>query len=288
MKSFSLQYSNLRMPVFHTLTKMLVLTVLLLVFPRRMQAQVDETGPLSLPMSLDGNTLRIPYFADFPVDSVNYDVNKVVVVVHGMDRNAGDYFRSMKKAEAMSSHFTDSVTVVAPQFLEEEDLDPNNLDDSYLYWSSGWKSGSNSKNNSGHPRSARISSYAVMDTLLLHLAGHLPHLKYIVLTGHSAGAQLVNRYAASSPEADFLFRKYGIQIRFIVANPGSDKLHVEITGDFVPQFYSVIDGQGRVLIAPVRVKNKSFFIRLNTLPHGIYFLKLENKKITVTKEFSKN
>ncbi len=182
---------------------------------------MEETGPYSLIMNIEGHRLRIPYFADAPVDSVNRAVKKVVVVVHGMNRNAGDYFRNMKAAAADSPAYTDSLMVVAPQFLEEEDLDPNHLDSRYLYWSGGWKSGSLSRDNSGHPRPARIASYAVMDTLLLQLAEYQPHLKFVVVAGHSAGGQFVNRYSASSPVADVLFQKFGIRTRFVVANPGS-------------------------------------------------------------------
>ena len=192
-----------------------------LFFPFLVVAQVEEVGPCSLKMNIEGNTLRIPYFAGTQIDSVNTTINKVVIVVHGMNRNAGDYYRNMKEAASMSAHYTDSVMIVAPQFLEEEDLDPNHLDATYLYWSSGWKSGSNSKNNSGHPRPARIPSYAAMDTLMLRLAQYHPNLKFIVVAGHSAGAQLVNRYSACSPLADMLFQKYGIKTRFIVANPSS-------------------------------------------------------------------
>ncbi len=184
-------------------------------------AQVDETGNYSLRMDIEGHTMRIPYFADRDMGQTDPAVNKVVIVVHGANRNAGDYYRNMKAAESMSAGFTDSVMVIAPQFLEEEDLDPNHLDASYLYWSGGWKSGSRSKDNDGHPRPVRISSYAVLDTLMMRVVSAYPELKYIIFTGHSAGGQLTNRYSASSPVADILFRSYGIYTRFIVANPGS-------------------------------------------------------------------
>ncbi len=185
------------------------------------KAQVDEIGPRSLKLNLNGNTLRIPYFADYQLDSTNPGIRKDVIVIHGMDRNAGDYYRNIKEAASMSSHYTDSLMVIAPQFLIENDLDPNHLDASYLYWSSGWKSGSNSKNNPGHPRPARISSYSVLDTLMMRLVIYHPNLKYIVFAGHSAGGQLTNRYSASSPIVDKLFNEYGIKTRFIVANPSS-------------------------------------------------------------------
>lgn len=203
------------------LIKTVLSALLFLAFPVGTKAQVDEIGPRNLTMNMEGNTLRIPYFANRRVDSTDLAVKKVVIVIHGMNRNAGDYYRNMKEAAKMSSQYTDSLLIVAPQFLEEEDLDPNHLNSTYLYWSSGWKSGSNSKNNSNHPRPARISSYAVMDTLMMLLADHLPNLKFIVIAGHSAGGQLANRYSASSPVPSLLCKKNKISTRFVVANPSS-------------------------------------------------------------------
>ncbi len=207
--------------IFPILFKACVLLLLILNVSFYANAQVNEIGPRSLKLNLDGNILRIQYFANCQLDSTNPGIRKAVIVIHGMNRNAGDYYQNMKEAAAMSSYYTDSLMIIAPQFLIEDDLNPNHLDASYLYWSSGWKSGSNSKNNPGHPRPVRISSYSVLDTLMMRLAIYHPNLKYIVFAGHSAGGQLTNRYSASSPIVDKLFNKYGIKTRFIVSNPSS-------------------------------------------------------------------
>ncbi len=127
----------------------------------------------------------------------------------------------MLKAASMSSAYTDSLLIIAPQFLEQDDLHALGLDASFLYWSGGWKSGSNSKDLSSDPRPARISSYAVLDTLMMRLTALFPNLKTIVFAGHSAGGQLANRYSASSPVASLLCKKYQISTRFLVANPSS-------------------------------------------------------------------
>ena len=184
-------------------------------------AQVDEIGPYRFKLDLGGKLLQIPYYANYNLDSVHPGIRKAIIVIHGMNRNAGDYYQNMLKAASMSSAYTDSLLIIAPQFLEQDDLHALGLDASFLYWSGGWKSGANSKDLSSDPRPARISSYAVLDTLMMRLPALFPNLKTIVFAGHSAGGQLTNRYSASSPVASLLCEKYQISTRFVVANPGS-------------------------------------------------------------------
>ena len=220
--SFCLLYThNSGRNGFSFLFKTLTLIFLLLNVSFYAHAQVDEIGPYRLKLNLEGNLLQIPYYANYNLDSVHPGIRKAIVVIHGMNRNAGDYYRNMLKAASMSSAYTDSLLIIAPQFLEQVDLDALGLDASFLYWSSGWKSGSNSKDLSSDPRPARISSYAVLDTLMMRLTTLFPNLKTIVFAGHSAGGQLANRYSASSPVAGILCKKYQISTRFLVANPSS-------------------------------------------------------------------
>jgi pimeloyl-ACP methyl ester carboxylesterase len=207
--------------VFACLFKALTLIFLLLTFSLNTFAQVDEIGPYRLRLNLNGNLLQIPYYANYSLDSAHPGIRKAIVVIHGMNRNAGDYYRNMREAATMSPAYTDSLLIIAPQFLEQDDLHALGLDASFLYWSGGWKSGANSKDLSSDPRPARISSYAVLDTLMMRLPALFPNLKTIVFAGHSAGGQLANRYAASSPMANLLCEKYQISTRFVVANPSS-------------------------------------------------------------------
>ncbi len=184
-------------------------------------AQVSEIGPGRLKVNLDGNILQIPYYANFRLDSLDNGIRKAIIIIHGMNRNAGDYYHNMREAASMSTYYTDSLLIIAPQFLEQDDLHALHLNASFLYWSDGWKSGSKSKDRSSDPRPARISSYSILDTLMMRLAIYHPNLKYIVFAGHSAGGQLTNRYSASSPIVNTLCEDYGISTRFIVANPSS-------------------------------------------------------------------
>ncbi len=185
-------------------------------------AQTDNIGSSKMEMVINGNTLKIPYYASQSLDQVDSTITNGVIVIHGVNRNAKTYFSNMEEAANKRPTETTSTFIIAPQFLTEEDIDFYTLDNEHLYWSSGgWQSGSNSRNNSGNPRPERIPSYAVLDTLMMRLVQNFPSLKTIVFTGHSAGGQLTNRYSATSPMADDLCQQYEISTKFIVANPGS-------------------------------------------------------------------
>jgi pimeloyl-ACP methyl ester carboxylesterase len=104
-----------------------------------------------------------------------------VFVIHGTNRNAGDYLDYLDDLDTL---------VIAPYFQE---AGPG------LYWSSGWKSGDQSKDFE------RVSSFEVVDRMVEMFHG-------VTIVGHSAGGQFVTRYAAGT-------RLQGLT--FIVANPGS-------------------------------------------------------------------
>jgi pimeloyl-ACP methyl ester carboxylesterase len=67
-----------------------------------------------------------------------------------------------------------------------------------------------------------VSSFAALDALLQHFdnAQRYPHLTSVTLIGHSAGAQIVQRYAVAGRAEDALARD-GIHVRYVVANPSS-------------------------------------------------------------------
>lgn len=183
---------------------------------------MSEVGSKKFDFAINSNTLKIPYYANkSSLNDQNTVVTRAVIALHGVNRNAYDYYDNMLAAANMQTTNLDTLLIVAPQFLREKDLTAHSLDNEHLYWSNeGWKIGNLSKNESTHPRPVRISSFAVMDSLLLNIANNFTKLKTIVLTGHSAGGQYINRYSASSPVVESLNNK-GIGIRFIVNNPSS-------------------------------------------------------------------
>ncbi len=155
----------------------------------------------------------LPLYRTYALGLRDVRVERAVVVVHGTDRNADDYFATV--VAAIQAAGTLPVTlVVAPRFQVLEDAPPPDEP----YWTSeGWKRGDLSASDSPL---TRISSFAAADTLLRVLAdsSRFPNLKSVVVTGHSAGGQFTHRYAGSSPASDAL---RGLPARFVVANPSS-------------------------------------------------------------------
>ena len=168
-----------------------------------------------------GATFKIPYFSNVDTirDVKNTGVRRAIVVLQGAGRNAGGYYRSMLGAAQMESSQLDSILIVSPQFVTEKDIDRFQLDGEHIYWTSSWRLGAYSRNNGSNPRSERMSSFTVMDSLLLKISEY-PNIKKIVVTGHSAGGQYVNRYSAASPIADELETR-GVALSFVVNNPSS-------------------------------------------------------------------
>ena len=137
---------------------------------------------------------------------------RAVVVIHGNERNANDYFDRVVAAAEQAEQLARTV-IVAPRFQTQDDRPA--LDEPY--WTSrGWKRGYPSEGN----RIPSISSYAALDTLLLRLtnASLFPDVSRVVVSGHSAGGQVVHRYAAGSGIEEELS---GITVRYVVANPST-------------------------------------------------------------------
>lgn len=173
-------------------------------------------------LDIRGNNLKIPYYANYNIYAPDPAIDKAVVVIHGVDRNADEYLASMESALEKAREEDTHTLLIAPQFLIEADIDFNSLDSKNLYWTDGgWTAGSNSRDEQTNPRPERIPSYAVLDSLLLHLAEQFPTLGSIVIVGHSAGGQVAQRMAATSPMADLLCARHGISTSFVVANPSS-------------------------------------------------------------------
>jgi len=140
-------------------------------------------------------------------------VERAFVLVHGTGRNAEDYYRWALAATAAAEELGRTV-VVAPHYkarTREERGDK--VEPGELYFTNeGWKSGEPALNGP-------VTSFDAMDHLLAALADgrRFPELREIVVAGHSAGGQFVQRYAAVSrfeaPER--------VAVRYVVANPSS-------------------------------------------------------------------
>ncbi len=174
------------------------------------------------------DTLKIPYERNVELGESHPGYDRAVVMVHGTGRTVSSYFRTLELAAEAADNAGDHSILIAPQFLIKADLDsvaPHDAD-ILLYWQNSgthcWKTGYPSDSTGAYPRDHAISSFAVMDSILYRLATRNPDLETIVVAGHSAGGQYVNRYAASNRmEKQLKATHPGIAIRYVVANPSS-------------------------------------------------------------------
>lgn len=141
----------------------------------------------------------------------NGTVTRAVVVVHGNRRDADRYFRHTYTAAEAEGRLGD-MALIAPYFRTSKDRPAPREH----YWSShGWKIGNKSRDE------ARVSSFAVMDELLARVCSDrpliFPQLDTVVVVGHSAGGQFVNRYAAGGAGCP----NPAVAVRYVVMNPSS-------------------------------------------------------------------
>jgi hypothetical protein len=181
---------------------------------------VSVVSDTMMTLQVDGHPLRVPYFANRLLDANYTDVDRAILVICGTLRNAKDYYRYVIDAAALAGGADSHTLIIAPQFLVESDVSRNHLPEDVLYWAYyGWRQGDHSLDSIDHPRPARASSFAVADTILMRLVERNPNLRQIVVTGHSAGGQFSNLYAAGNRVEETITGLHGIPIRYIVSNP---------------------------------------------------------------------
>lgn len=140
-------------------------------------------------------------------------VERAYIMVHGTNRNAEEYYR-WTLASTIVADRLETTAVVAPHFKARtaagrgDEVQPGEW-----YWTNdAWKAGDAALNG-------KTFSYDVMDRILecFNDAARFPALKEVVVAGHSAGGQYVQRYAA----ANRMEQKMRVPVRYVVANPSS-------------------------------------------------------------------
>lgn len=169
----------------------------------------------SLYVTLENNTYNLYYYSNYSLENSNENISRAIIVFHGTNRNADTYFEYVKDAANINGNHEDSTLIIAPYFMIPEDDPP----EGFLFWNfnSGWKKGDKSSSSLNN----RISAFALVDTILERISKSYNKLNNIVIVGHSAGGQFVNRYAAGSQMEDRISDDYGINIHYIIANPSS-------------------------------------------------------------------
>jgi pimeloyl-ACP methyl ester carboxylesterase len=155
------------------------------------------------------------------------DIKHLIIVVHGVQRNADHYLATAMQAASVgddphpatesAAELARSTLVIAPKFANPNERSTPGLP---AWRRSSWMSGEPSVTAPGRP--APMSSFQVLDDMLARLAEDraLPALADITLAGHSAGAQMIQRYAVLTPVIEKL-EKENLAVHFVVANPSS-------------------------------------------------------------------
>jgi pimeloyl-ACP methyl ester carboxylesterase len=140
------------------------------------------------------------------------NVERVFVLVHGLQRDGESYFKSAIDA-AKDSHELGRTLVIAPQFHAVDGTCKDKPEaGEVIFACRGWSDGVATKE-------ASLSSFEALDRVLRMVANKdlFPSLKEIVIAGHSAGGQFVQRYAATNRIDGTVI----VPLRYVVANPSS-------------------------------------------------------------------
>jgi hypothetical protein len=156
------------------------------------------------------------YASSYRLDRRDTAIKTLLIYIHGLHRNGMNYFDYAQDA-VRSAKEKKTTLVITPQYMNEEDI----AEGSNLYWEkAGWKDGNESISYRNRNQKVSMSSYEALDSLITAVvsSGKFPNITRIVIAGHSAGGQFVQRYSAITPLPDLLSN---YTFRFLVMNPSS-------------------------------------------------------------------
>ncbi len=166
-------------------------------------------------VTLGGGPARSMVYRTYALEVPNPQITRALVMVHGASRDADNYFRTALASAFLAGALEDTI-VIAPRFASSANGCKDVLAPNEVSWScngDSWRSGGTAASND------KLTSYDFTDEILRKLARKsvFPNLKAIVVAGHSAGGQYVNRYEMSNQVHDAL----GIPVTYVVSNPSS-------------------------------------------------------------------
>lgn len=155
---------------------------------------------------------RSMVYSSYALDTYNPKVTRALIMVHGALRNADHYFRTAIAAAFLDGALENTI-VIAPHFIDHRDSRQKNE----VVWTEGrvnWRDGGSSTTN------PQLTSFDLADLLVRKLADKkvFPNLAKIVIAGHSAGGQFVDRYEMTN-KVDGTLK--GVKMSYAVADPST-------------------------------------------------------------------
>lgn len=177
----------------------------------------------SIPVGKSNHELAV-YWTRSPSNS---RAKQAFVMIHGRNRNGGDYWHTMDKVlkSAVKDNYASAdsnAVVVAPQFYSER-LNKGQYKKHELAWDdiNAWQAGEAAI----HPRRAKETSFDALDAFFDHFSNRTqyPALEELVFVGHGGGGQLINRYGIVAKEMS----SSSLSVRFIAGDPSSSAYFTE-------------------------------------------------------------
>ena len=164
-------------------------------------------------VTLGEGPARTMVYRTQPLTVKNEKMVRALIVIHGTNRDADNYFRSSLAAAFLADALDDTILIV-PHIASATASCHDTLAPDEVSWNcSSWRTGGPSNAND------KLTTFDMVDDILRLLAKKdvFPNLRTIVVAGHSAGGQFVNRYEMSNQVHETL----GVPVRYVVANPSS-------------------------------------------------------------------
>ncbi len=165
-------------------------------------------------VTVGGGPQRSMIYRSHPLDLENEAIVRVFVLIHGAGRDADNYFRSAMAAAFLGGALEDTL-VISPRIASNDGAGCRDvLGPDEISWNcSTWRSGGRSISHQS------VTSFDFVDEILRKVArkDRFPNLSAIVVAGHSAGGQVVNRYEMTNQVHETL----GVPVTYVVSNPSS-------------------------------------------------------------------
>ena len=166
-------------------------------------------------VALGSGPARSLIYRSRSLDARNPAIQRALIMIHGTNRNADDYFTTAVTAAFIAGALDDTV-VISPRIASLSGSCKDELAANEVSWSctgDSWRSGGTS---TSHPD---LASFDFIDQILRKLANKnsFPNMRAIVVAGHSAGGQVVARYQMANKVHETL----GVPVTYVVANPSS-------------------------------------------------------------------
>jgi pimeloyl-ACP methyl ester carboxylesterase len=180
-------------------------------------AKTPEANPqiVALEDAGTGKSFNFAIYANLDLQKSDAKIQRVIIFQHGLRRDGDRYFGVATHLLEIAGKDPAENAVLAPNFAVASDKIAG---ENMPLWRGGtWLQ--------GHPSSGGvtgISSFSVIDDIARFVTapGRFPALKEIIFIGHSAGAQLLQRYAVLNNVTESL-QKSGIAVRYVISSPSS-------------------------------------------------------------------